>query len=246
MHNVEPWHRSGKVRLTPNQLDAREQRFVEEYLLDLDPKRSAIAAGYAKTTASTKSFGWVSKSKSTKPHVVAAIREALAERSERLKIEADWVLQRLIAEAEADLAAIYAEDGTLKPIDEWPVIWRKGLVTGLDVDQLREGGEQIGTVTSSFTRGGLSSVIPSPGAGKKHVKGFQLDLTATYGNSGGPVFSLESGKVFGVLQGGVVSQQGELVPGFTKAESVYPLMEDCIMKDILTLTEEEMKRRMGS
>ena len=133
--------------MTPNQLDAREQRFVEEYLLDLDPKRSAIAAGYAKTTASTKSFGWVSKSKSTKPHVLAAIREALAERSERLKIEADWVLQRLVLEAEADLAALYAEDGTLKPVDEWPVIWRKGLVTGLDVDQLREGGEQIGTVT---------------------------------------------------------------------------------------------------
>ena len=133
--------------MTPNQLDAREQRFVEEYLLDLDPKRSAIAAGYAKTTASTKSFGWVSKSKSTKPHVVAAIREALAERSERLKIEADWVLQRLIAEAEADLAAIYNKDGTLKLVDEWPVVWRKGLVTGLDVSQLREGGEQIGTVT---------------------------------------------------------------------------------------------------
>lgn len=106
--------------------------------------------------------------------------------------------------------------------------------------------EQIGTVTSSFTRGSLSSIIPSPGAGKEHVKGFQLDLTATYGNSGGPVFSLESGKVFGVLQGGVTSQMGKLVPGFTKAESVYPLMEDRIMSDILTLTEEEMKRRMGS
>lgn len=106
--------------------------------------------------------------------------------------------------------------------------------------------EQIGTVTSSFTRGSLSSIIPSPGAGKEHIKGFQLDLTATHGNSGGPVFSLESGKVFGVLQGGVVSQQGELVPGFTKAESVYPLIEDRIVKDILILTEDEMKRRMGS
>ena len=105
--------------------------------------------------------------------------------------------------------------------------------------------EQIGTVTSSFMRGSLSSIIPSPGARKEYVKGFQLDLTATYGNSGGPVFSLESGKVFGVLQGGVVSKQGELVPGITKAESVYPLMEDRIMSDILIVTEDNMKRRIG-
>ncbi len=133
--------------MTPNQLDAREQRFVEEYLLDLDPKRSAIAAGYAKTTASTKSFGWVSKSKSTKPHVLAAIREALAERSERLKIEADWVLKRLMDEATADLAELYDDGGALKPIREWPLIWRQGLVAGLDVDETFEDGKKLGQVT---------------------------------------------------------------------------------------------------
>lgn len=128
-----------------------------------------------------------------------------------------------------------------------------------DFDEIHEGMElgtcgfplgnfmqkQTGAVTSSFTRGSLSSIIPSPGAAKDHVNGFQLDLTATYGNSGGPVFSLESGKVFGVLQGGVLSQQGDLVPGITKAESIYHIIDSRIMKDILELTEEELRKRTG-
>ena len=50
--------------------------------------------------------------------------------------------------------------------------------------------DQIGTVTSSFTKGMISSIIPAHGVAREHVRGFQLDLTATNGNSGGPVFSL--------------------------------------------------------
>lgn len=43
--------------------------------------------------------------------------------------------------------------------------------------------EQLGTATSSFTRGILSSIIPSPGAALEHVDAFQLDLTATLGTA---------------------------------------------------------------
>jgi S1-C subfamily serine protease len=83
--------------------------------------------------------------------------------------------------------------------------------------------EQLGTVTSSFTTGVLSSIIPSPNASKELVRGFQLGLTATHGNSGGPVFSLASGKAFGVLQRGVQDASGQLLAGITKAEPIYPL-----------------------
>ncbi|MBW8014789.1 MAG: trypsin-like peptidase domain-containing protein [Planctomycetes bacterium] len=85
--------------------------------------------------------------------------------------------------------------------------------------------DQIGTATSSFTKGIISSIIPGPDVPKKHLKGFQLNLTATGGNSGGPVFSLTTGKVFGVLQGGVVDPRGMIVPNLTKAEPVYPVFE---------------------
>ena len=86
--------------------------------------------------------------------------------------------------------------------------------------------DQIGTVTSSFTKGMISSIIPAPGIAREHVRGFQLDLTATNGNSGGPVFSLATGRVFGVLQGGVVHpENGQIVQGLTKAEPIYPLFD---------------------
>lgn len=85
--------------------------------------------------------------------------------------------------------------------------------------------EQLGTVTSSFTKGIISSIIPGPDVPQKHLKGFQLNLAATGGNSGGPVFSLSTGKVFGVLQRGVVDRGGKIVPNLTKAEPVYPVFE---------------------
>lgn len=86
-------------------------------------------------------------------------------------------------------------------------------------------GEQIGTLTSSFTKGIVSSIIPSFGVPIEYLKGFQLNLTATHGNSGGPVFSISSGKVFGVLQKGVEGLDGQLFQGITKAEPIYPVLE---------------------
>jgi S1-C subfamily serine protease len=86
--------------------------------------------------------------------------------------------------------------------------------------------DQIGTVTSSFTKGMISSIIPAHGIAREHVRGFQLDLTATNGNSGGPVFSLATGRVFGVLQGGVIHPgTTHIVQGLTKAEPIYPLFD---------------------
>jgi S1-C subfamily serine protease len=87
--------------------------------------------------------------------------------------------------------------------------------------------DQLGTVTSSFTKGMISSIIPAQGVSLEHLRGFQLDLTATNGNSGGPLFCLDSGKVFGVLQKGVEHPQtGHIVQGLTKAEPIYPLLKD--------------------
>lgn len=86
--------------------------------------------------------------------------------------------------------------------------------------------DQIGTITSSFTKGILSSIIPSPSTTLEFLKGFQLNITATHGNSGGPVFLMETGSVFGVLQRGIYGQDGALLQGLAKAEPIYVLTED--------------------
>lgn len=84
--------------------------------------------------------------------------------------------------------------------------------------------EQIGTIIPSFTRGSISSIVPRQDIPLEQLKSFQLNLTATYGNNGGPVFSLSSGKVFGVLQGGIKDQQSKILPGLARAEPVYPIV----------------------
>ncbi|MFB3886610.1 MAG: serine protease [Thermodesulfobacteriota bacterium] len=91
---------------------------------------------------------------------------------------------------------------------------------------------QLGTVTSSFTKGIISSIIPAPGSRKDLLKGFQLNLTATFGSSGGPVFSLTTGKVLGILQRGVVDANEQIIQGLVKAEPVYPIFRNDLIKRI--------------
>ncbi len=119
----------------------KQQRFVEEYLVDLNATQAAIRAGYSKHTA--KSVGHENL---TKPDIQAAVAEAMQARSERTKIDADWVLTRLTHEAMADLADLYTENGELRPVAEWPLIWRQGLVSGLNVKTFADGGK-LGQVT---------------------------------------------------------------------------------------------------
>lgn len=64
--------------------------------------------------------------------VSAAIATAKATRSERTQIDADWVLRTLAAEKTADLADLYDENGNLLPVREWPEVWRRGVVTGVE------------------------------------------------------------------------------------------------------------------
>lgn len=85
---------------------------------------------------------------------------------------------------------------------------------------------QFGTNSSSFTAGILSSIAPAPEISSKNLRGYQLDITATFGNSGGPVFSMASGKVLGVLQGGPVQPDKSPLPGLARAEPILHLLRD--------------------
>ncbi|WP_247355762.1 terminase small subunit [Bradyrhizobium sp. 160] len=84
------------------------------------------------------------------PEISTAIDAAKLQRSERTEIDADWMLRRLVDEPEADLADLYDERGDLKPIEEWPKIWRRGLVACVEIDALYDGAgdnrRQVGHV----------------------------------------------------------------------------------------------------
>lgn len=121
---------SDEAQETSPKLTAKQQAFVNEYLIDLNATQAAIRAGYSQDTARQ-----IGSENLSKPDIQLAIEAAQAERASRTKIDADWVLQRLALEAQADIADIYSENGSLKPVHEWPMVWRQGLVAGIDTHQ---------------------------------------------------------------------------------------------------------------
>lgn len=72
-------------------LTAKQQRFVDEYLKDLNATQAAIRAGYSKRTA--KSIG---QENLTKPDIDAAVKKAMDGRSERTAITQDYVLSGIV------------------------------------------------------------------------------------------------------------------------------------------------------
>ena len=71
-------------------LTAKQERFVAEYLVDLNATQAAIRAGYSPRTA--KQMGTENLAK---PVLAAAIQKAMAERGKRTEIEADAVIREL-------------------------------------------------------------------------------------------------------------------------------------------------------
>ncbi len=70
------------ISMTPKQ-----RRFVDEYLCDLNATQAAIRSGYSKKTAR-----FIGAENLTKPNIAAAIAAAVAKRSERTEVTADYVL----------------------------------------------------------------------------------------------------------------------------------------------------------
>ncbi len=81
-------------------LTAKQEMFVQEYLIDLNATQAAIRAGYS--TATAKEIGCENL---TKLNIRARIDEALAERSKRTGINQDRVLREI-----ARIAFVNAEN----------------------------------------------------------------------------------------------------------------------------------------
>ncbi|NAW35010.1 terminase small subunit [Halomonas alimentaria] len=123
-------------------LTVLQQAFVEEYLVDLNAYQAAVRAGYAKSTARKQAPIWVGKNRDAcKPsmrHVWDAIQKAKAERSKRTQVDADYVLNRLHEIDQLDVLDILNDDGSMKPIKDWPKSWRTS-INGLDVQTMMSG-----------------------------------------------------------------------------------------------------------
>ena len=101
-------------------LTPKQQRFVEEYLIDLNATQAAIRAGYSPRTANEQGAQNLAKLS-----VAEAIAEAKAKREERTQIDAAYVLKRLVEIDQMDVLDIMDDDGNVKPLRDWPKIWRQ-------------------------------------------------------------------------------------------------------------------------
>lgn len=114
-------------------LTAKQQRFVDEYLIDLNATQAAIRAGYSAKTA-----GQIGDENLKKPQIAAAVAQRMTDRAERTQVDADYVLRRMVEIDQMDVLDILTDSMELKPVSQWPRVWRQYL-SGFDLAEMFEG-----------------------------------------------------------------------------------------------------------
>jgi phage terminase small subunit len=94
-------------------LTEKQRRFCEEYIIDLNATKAAIRAGYSQNTARQ-----ISSENLSKPDIQEYLTQLQRERSQRVALDADWVLRRLRENVERAMQAT-------------PVLDRNGNDTGV-------------------------------------------------------------------------------------------------------------------
>ena len=156
-------------------LTPRKRQFVQEYLIDLNGTQAAIRAGYSPKGARVQAVRLLADA-----NVKALITKASNKRTSKTEIDAEWLLRDLAQQAQADVADLYTTDGAIKPVSEWPLVWRQGLVAGIDTAQL-EGGVVV-TRIKLADRTKIRELL-----GKHTTVGAFTDRIELTGRDGGPI-----------------------------------------------------------
>ena len=94
---------------------SKQQRFCEEFMLDLNATQAALRAGYSPRTA-----GQIGHPLLNKTSIQAEIRHRAAARSQRTKITAEQVVRELALIAFSDIREAFDDHGRLLPLQEIP------------------------------------------------------------------------------------------------------------------------------
>ncbi|KEO81048.1 hypothetical protein EL26_22990 [Tumebacillus flagellatus] len=158
----------------------KQQRFVDEYLLDLNATQAAVRAGYSVKTAEQQGYQLLQK-----PSVREAVDRALAARSARVQIDADWVLLRLIKLADFDLRDFaWLETVTVQAKQ------KDGSVVEYQVQEVRFNENFDGKIAGALSKGkdGLKMELPDRVQVLKligqHLGMFKEKVEATVEHSG--------------------------------------------------------------
>lgn len=115
-------------------LTDKQEAFCREYLIDLNGTQAAIRAGYSEKTANEQAARLLAN-----VSVQNFLSELKVARNEEIGVDAAYVLKRLVEIDQMDVLDILNSTGELKPIAEWPKVWRTTL-SGLDVVEMVSDG----------------------------------------------------------------------------------------------------------
>ena len=105
-------------------------KFIAEYLIDLNGTAAALRAGYSSKRAAATAHRILSE-----PEIRQAINKQMESREKRTLITADRVLAELYEMAFTDIALLFNEDGSIKPIHNIPESLRRA-ISSVEVDEI--------------------------------------------------------------------------------------------------------------
>jgi len=106
------------------ELNARQIRFCQEYIIDLNGTQAAIRAGYSEDSAQQ-----IASDLLLKPVIQNYIQELLDDRATRTRATADKVISEIYHLVSFDSAEIYDEQGRFKSIHSIPKNIRKAIAS---------------------------------------------------------------------------------------------------------------------
>lgn len=162
-------------------LTDKQQRFVDEYLIDLNATQAAIRAGYSVANADKIGPELLGKTR-----VADAVAARMKDRERRTEITQDRVLQEYAKLAFLDPRRFYDEKGSLIPVHELDADVAAAL-SGMEVVTQRAGKdaggnqecEEVKKIKFIDKKGALDSVA-------RHL-GMFTDKVQMTGKDGGPV-----------------------------------------------------------
>ncbi|PTM61890.1 terminase small subunit [Phreatobacter oligotrophus] len=119
-------------------LTYREELFAHLYV-----ETANASEAYRRAGGMAKRPDQAASQMMAKPHVAKRISELRTRRLAAIEFNATEVLSRLIAQVRADLSDIFDGHGAVKPIHEWPDVWRTGLIAGIEVvEEFDDSGDE--------------------------------------------------------------------------------------------------------
>lgn len=113
-------------------LTVMQEAYAQEYVkCPENQTQAAINAGFSPKSAHVKASAMMRDERIQK-----RIAELMEERNKRLRVSADYVLLRLVEIDQMDVIDILDDEGGLKPISQWPKVWRTS-ISAVDINRIR-------------------------------------------------------------------------------------------------------------